>query len=150
MPNSSSRIRRRKTILDEFEEMERDVDEFFERVTSSLEPMWDIQAHTIKPLYDIRETRQSIIVHLDLPYVEKKAIQLRVDEDSIDLAAELRQPIRYDRWGTTQRGCEFNKLGATIPLPREVDPDGAKAKFTDGILTVEIPKRMKKKTLTVQ
>jgi HSP20 family protein len=141
--------RRRKTILDEFEEMERRVDEFFEGTRFSLEPMWDIQARTLKPLYDIRETRESITVLVDLPYVEKKAIQLRVDEDSIDLSAELRQPVRYDRWGT-QRGCEFNKLCTTISLPTEVDPDEAKAKLRDGILTVEIPKKIKKKTLRVE
>lgn len=142
--------RRRKTIVDEFEEMERDVDEFFEGARSSLEPMWDIQARTLKPLYDVREIRESIIVLVDLPYVEKEAIQLRVYEDSIDLSAELRQSIRYDRWGTTQRECEFNKLCTTIPLPKEVDPDRAKAKFRDGILTVEIPKRIKKKTISVE
>ena len=142
--------RRRKTILDEFEQMERRVDEFFERARSSLEPMWDIQARTLKPLYDVRETRESIIVLVDLPYVEKEAIHLRVDEDSIDLSAELRQPIRYDRWGTTQRGCEFNKLCTTILLPTKVDPDAAKAKFRDGILTVELPKKIKKKTISVE
>jgi HSP20 family protein len=143
-------MRRRRTILDEFQEMERDVDEFFERAMSSLEPMWDIQARSLKPLYDVRESRESIVVLVDLPYGEKEAIQLRVDEDSIDLSAELRQPIRYDRWGTTQRGCEFNKLCVTIPLPRKVDPDGATAKFRDGILTVEVPKRIKKKTLRIE
>jgi HSP20 family molecular chaperone IbpA len=115
-------MRRKRTVLDEFGEMERNVDEFFERVMFSLEPMWDIQARTLKPLYDVRETRESIVVLVDLPYVEKEAIQLRVDEDSIDLCAELRQPVRYDRWGTTQRGCEFKKLCTTISLPAEVDP----------------------------
>jgi HSP20 family protein len=142
--------KRRKTILDEFEEMERRIDDFFARARSSLEPMWDIQARTLKPLYDVRQTRESIKVLIDLPYVEKEAIQLRVDENSIDLSAKLRQPIKYDRWGTTQRECEFNKLYTTIPLPTEVDPDRAKAKLRDGILTVELPKKIKKKTLTVE
>jgi len=112
--------------------------------------MWDIQARTLKPLYDVRQTRESIKVLVDLPYVEKEAIQLRVDENSIDLSAKLRQPIKYDRWGTTQRRCEFNKLYTTIQLPAEVDPDGAKAKLRNGILTVELPKKIKKKTLTVE
>ena len=142
--------KRRKTILDEFEEMERRIDDFFQRAKSSLEPMWDIQTRTLKPLYDVRQTRESIKVLVDLPYVEKEAIQLRVDENSIDLSAKLRQPVKYERWGTTQRGCEFNKLYTTIPLPAEVDPDGAKAKLRDGILTVELPKKIKKKTLTVE
>jgi HSP20 family protein len=141
--------RRKRTVSDQFEEMERRMDEFFERVRLSLEPMWNVQAQTLKPLHEIRETRESIVVLVDLPYVEKDAIQLRVDKDSIDLSAELRQPIRYDRWGTTQRECEFNKLCATIPLPSEVDPDGTKAKLRDGVLTVELPKKTKKTTIKI-
>jgi HSP20 family protein len=141
--------KRRKTILDELDEMERRADEFFERVFS-VEPMWDIQAHTLMPLYDIRETRESLIVRVDLPYVEKEAIQLRVDERSIDLSAELRQPIRYERWGTTQRDCEFRKLSATIPLPREIDPDGATSKFREGVLIIQLPNKIRKRTIPVE
>jgi HSP20 family protein len=141
--------KRRKTILDELDEAERQADEFFDRVFS-VEPMWDIQTHTLMPLYDIRETRESLIVRIDLPYVEKEAIQLRVDERSIDLSAELRQPVRYERWGTVQRDCEFRKLSATIALPVEIDPDGTTSKFREGVLTIQLPKRIKKRTVQVE
>jgi HSP20 family protein len=142
-------LRRKRAALDEFDEVERRVDEFFERVFS-VEPMWDMRARSLKPLYDIKETRESIIVLVDLPYVEKGAVQLRVDEDSIDLSAELREPIKYGRWGTAQRECEFTKLSATIPLPTKVDPEGTTAKLTHGVLTVELPKIIKKRTIEVK
>jgi HSP20 family protein len=141
-------LRRKRNILEEFDEMERRVDELFDRVFS-FEPMWDMHAHTLIPLYDIKETRDSFTVHVDLPYVEE-AIQLRVDERSIDLSAELRRPIRYERWGTAQRDCEFRKVSAMITLPVEIDPDGVASKFRDGVLTVELPKRIRKKTISVE
>ncbi|MGA3407052.1 MAG: Hsp20/alpha crystallin family protein [Candidatus Bathyarchaeia archaeon] len=141
--------RRKKTILDEFEEIERRVDEFFDRVFS-VEPMWNLQAHSLRPLYQVRETKDSIRVVVDLPYVEKEAINLRVDEQSIDLSAELRQPIRYERWGTAQRECEFRKLSVTIPLPAEIISDEAVAKFKEGVLTVELPRKMKKRIIRVE
>jgi HSP20 family protein len=141
-------MRTRKTIFDQFEEMERTVDDFFERVFS-LEPMWDTQTHTLKPLYDIKETRDTITVLIDLPCVEKDAIELRAEEKSIDVSAELLRPVKYDRWGSAQRGCEFKKLSATIPLPAEVDPDGAVARFADGVLRVELPKKLGKKTIKI-
>ena len=141
--------RRKKTILDEFEEIEKRVDEFFDRVFS-VEPMWNLQAHSLRPLYQVRETKESITVVVDLPYVEKEAINLRVDEQSIDLSAELRQPIRYERWGTAQRECEFRKLGVTIPLPAEIISDEAMAKFKEGVLTVNLPRKIKKKIIRVE
>jgi HSP20 family protein len=141
--------RRKRTILDELDAMDRRVDEFFDRVFS-FEPMWDMQAHTLMPLYDIRETRESLIVHVDVPYVEKEAIQLRVDERSIDLSAELRYPIRYERWGTEQRDCDFRRLSATIALPTEIDPDRVTSKFREGVLTIELPKKGRKRAIQVE
>jgi HSP20 family protein len=141
--------RRKKTILDEFEEIEKRVDEFFDQVFSA-EPMWNLQTHSLRPLYQVRETKESIIVVVDLPYVEKKAINLKVDEQSIDLSAELRQPIRYERWGTAQRECEFRKLSVTIPLPAEIISDEAVAKFKEGLLTVKLPRKIKKRIIRVE
>jgi len=141
--------RRKKTILDEFEEIERRVDKFFDQVFS-VEPMWNLQAHSLRPLYQVRETKESIRVVVDLPYVEKEGINVRVDEQSIDLSAELRQPIRYERWGTAQRECEFRKLSVTIPLPAEIISDEAVAKFKEGVLTMELPKKKKKRTIRVE
>lgn len=141
--------RRRRSIFDEFEEIDRQVDEFFGRVFSG-EPMWDMQEGTLKPLYEVKETRDRVVVMVDLPYVEKDGIDLKVNEESVDLSAELCQPVKYDRWGTAQRDCEFKKLSATIRLPAEVVPDSAVAKFKEGVLTVELPKKVKKRRIPVQ
>ena len=112
--------------------------------------MWNLQAHSLRPLHQVKETKESITVLVDLPYVEKEAVTLRVDEQSIDLSAELRQPIRYERWGTAQRECDFERMSVTIPLPAKIIPDEAIAKFQKGVLTVGLPRKMKKKIIKVE
>jgi HSP20 family protein len=94
-------------------------------------------------------TAEEVVLTVDLPYVEREAVQLKVNEDSVDISAELRKPIRYDRWGTIQRGCEFKRFSVMIPLPTEVDPDGAKAKLRDGVLAVELSKKAKGSTVKI-
>jgi HSP20 family protein len=141
--------RRDRTFLDEFEEIERRVDEFFDRLFS-VKPMWNLQTHSLRPLYHVSENKESITVAVDLPYVEKEAVNLKVDEQSIDLSAELRQPIRYERWGTAQRECEFRKLSVTIPLPAKIISDEAVAKFKQGVLTVKLPRKIKKRSIRVE
>jgi HSP20 family protein len=141
-------LRKKRSIFDQFDEIDREVDRLFDRILST-EPMWDIRTQTLRPLHDIRETKESIVVMIDLPYVEKEAIDLKVDEESIDLTAELRHAINYDRWGTAQRKCEFKKLGTMIKLPTEVVPDSAVAKFSSGILTIELYKKITKKRIKV-
>jgi len=141
--------RRKRTVLDEFDEMDRRMDEFYRRMNSLLEPMWDIPAQTLKPLYEVRQTRDLIKILVDLPYVEREAVRLKVNEDSVDISAELRKPIRYDHWGTIQRGCEFKQFSVTIPLPTEVDPDVTKAKLKDGVLAVDLIKKAKRSTVKI-
>jgi len=141
--------RRKRTVLDEFDEMDRRMDEFYRRMNSLLEPMWDIPAQTLKPLYEVRQTRDLIKILVDLPYVEREAVQLKVNEDSVDISAELRKPIRYDHWGTIQRRCEFKQFSVTIPLPAEVDPDVTKAKLKDGVLAVDLLKKAKRSTVKI-
>ena len=140
--------RDRRTILDRFDELERTVDNFFEDIFS-LEPMWDIREGSLKPLYEIKKGRETIVLLIDLPYVKKEAIQLRVEEKSVDVSADLIQPIRFDRWGSAQRECDFKRLWATIPLPCEVDSDRCLAKFSGGVLTVELPKKTKAKAIKI-
>ncbi len=141
--------RRRKSIFDEFEAMDREIDQFFGRVFS-MEPMWDVSTRSLKPLYDIRETKDHILVTVDLPYVKKEDIELRVSEESIDLSAEMSQSVRYDRWGTAQRDCEFRALSTIIPLPTEIVPDNITASFKDGILRIELAKKLKKKRIQIE
>ncbi len=141
--------RRRRNVFEDFEEMDRRMDEFFSRVFSP-EPMWDVQTRALKPLHDIKETKDHVIVTVDLPYVKKEDIELRVNEESIDLSAELCQPVRYDRWGTTQRDCEFKKLSTMITLPKEVVPDDVVASFREGMLKIELPKKLKKKRIQIE
>ncbi len=142
-------IRRRKNVFDDLEAMDREIDQFFGRVFS-LEPMWDVRTRSLKPLYDIRETKDHVLVTVDLPYVKKEDIELRVSEESIDLSAQLSKPVRYDRWGTAQRDCEFRALSTIIPLPTEIVPDDITASFRDGILRIELPNKLKKKRIQIE
>lgn len=139
----------RRNLFGEFEEIDRKFDEIFHRIFSE-EPMWDMRGRTLKPLYEVKETKDSVFVIVDLPYVEKEGIELNVNEESVYLSADLCQPVRYSHWGTAQRNCEFRKMSATIRLPKEIIPDATAAKFKEGILTIELPKKLKKKHIPVE
>jgi HSP20 family protein len=140
---------RRRRLLDEIEALEREIDEaleafFYER------PMWDISASQLEPLAHLTETEDKITVSVDLPLVKKEDIKLNVTGDVLEVDAKMQRCIKFERWGTVQRNCEFKSFRKVLKLPSEVIPEEAKAKFKQGILTVELPKRVRRHKIEIE
>ena len=132
--------------IEDFErEISQAIDDFLE-----WRPMWDVSTGTLEPLAEISETNEKIIVSMDLPFVKKENIDLNVSEDSLEVDARLERCVRFERWGTIQRECEFKTFHKTIALPKKVIPEEANAKFRGGVLTVEIPKRRATKGIKIE
>ena len=103
--------------------------------------MWDLSRGSLEPLTSISQTEDKVIVEVDLPLVKKKDIRLRLIEGGLEVKASLTRCIKFERWGTVQRSCEFRFLYKVVPLPSPVVADGTEAIFKRGILRVELKKR---------
>jgi HSP20 family protein len=86
---------------------------------------------------------------MDLPLVRKEDIHLTIEEKNLNLEAPLTRCVRYERWGT-HSDCEFSSFYKIVNLPTRVNPDEAKAKFLNGVLSVELPKTVKGKKINVE
>ena len=116
-----------KLALDFFDELERN--------------MWDLERESLVPLTNISENDDTLIVEVDLPLVKKKDIRLRLVENGLVVEASLTRHVRFERWGTVQRSCEFKSFYKLVPLPSPVVTEGIKATFKRGILRVELKKK---------
>ncbi len=103
--------------------------------------MWDLKRESLAPLASVSETEDRVIVEMDLPLVQKKDIRLRLIEEGLEVEASLMKCVRFERWGTVQRSCEFRSFYKIMPLPCSVVSEGATASFKKGILRVELKKR---------
>ena len=103
--------------------------------------MWDLQRESLAPLASVSETEDQVIVEVDLPLVQKKDIHLRLVEEGLEVEASLTKCVRFERWGTVQRSCEFRSFYRIMSLPCPVVEEGATAAFKKGILRVELKKR---------
>lgn len=140
---------RRRRILDEFESIEREVtqliDEFFQS-----KPMWNPQLECLEPLAHIQDLEDKIVVTIDLPFVRKEDIKLDATPEELKVEAKMQRHVVYDKWGTVQRHCKFRTFHKNIKMPTEVVPETVKAKFRDGYLTVELPKKDKRFKIKVE
>jgi HSP20 family protein len=103
--------------------------------------MWDLGRGSLEPLASVSETEDRVLVEVDLPLVRKDDIRLRLIEGGLEVEASLTRCVRFERWGTVQRSCEFRSFYKLVPLPNPVVADSVQATFKRGILRVTMRKR---------
>ena len=128
------------------------IDEFFEQAFGELmNPSWDAVGKCLVPLINVEDKEDEIVVTVDLPCIKSKEdIDLNVTEDNLEITARMKEAIRWERWGTSQRHLEFQTFRRLIKFPEKVDPENSRAVFRNGILKVSLPKVRKKFTIKIQ
>ena len=123
------------------------VDEFFGEWT----PSWSAEGRCLEPLVDIEDREDEMVISIDLPCVESKEdVNVMVSEDSIEVRAEMRRALRWERWGLAQKHIEFTSFRKVIQLPTKVKPEESRAVFKNGVLRIKLPKARRKFTISVE
>jgi len=103
------------------------------------------------PMVDIYDKDDHIVLQAELPGVDKEHIEIDVKDRVLTLKGErfLDNTVEEDNYFRRERS--FGKFERRFTLPVNVNPEGIKAAFKDGLLKVEIPKPVdsKPKQITV-
>ncbi len=81
-----------------------------------------------EPLVDVMNEQERFRIFVELPGVDKEGVKLDVAEDSVEIKTE-----------------DEKKFYKMIYLESPVDPDSAKALYKNGVLTLELDKKEKRK-----
>lgn len=92
---------------------------------------------------DLMETETSIIANIELPGINKDDIELNVTPTHIEVRAEAKEEKEVKEKGVYRYAKRASSFYRSLPLPKEVDAEKAKASFNNGVLRVEIPKLKK-------
>ncbi|MDF2956149.1 Hsp20/alpha crystallin family protein [Candidatus Alkanophaga liquidiphilum] len=104
--------------------------------------IWAMWRHDgcLEPLYEMENRENEIVVTIDLPYVRKDDIKVYVTENMLEVSAEMRSAVSWERWGSIQRRITFSRFKKQIHLPEKVNPDEVSATFKNGVLRITLPK----------
>jgi HSP20 family protein len=91
-----------------------------------------------KPLTDVINTDDTIIIKSDLPHVKKEDISVSITEDSVEITVKFEETDENLEFIKKERN--YDETTRTIPLPVIIEVKKAIAKFKDSVLTVELPK----------
>tara|TARA_Y100000310_G_C20124791_1_gene553129 strand:- start:14 stop:502 length:489 start_codon:yes stop_codon:yes gene_type:complete len=119
-----------------FDNFDIDFDRFFNHFHSR--PLFFPRA--ISTSCDIEDRGKEIQVKVDLPGVVKKDIKLDITENSIEISAKHKDESKKNNKNFLKRERTELSYYRVLPLPVNVLSGKAKAKLSDGILSITIPK----------
>lgn len=105
---------------------------------------------------DIVEKNGSYKVRADLPGVKKEDINVRIDGNIVHIDAETEDAKEFKEDGGKVLRSEryYGSISRTFSLADDVDESKATAKYSDGVLSLELPKKAASasgtKRLTIQ
>lgn len=92
------------------------------------------------PALDAKETDDEIRITVELAGLEEKDIDIGLRDDVLTIRGEKRDERKHEEGGAQWVERRFGSFRRAIPLPPDVDPDGVKAHFKSGVLTVTAPR----------
>jgi HSP20 family protein len=89
---------------------------------------------------DIYETEAAYVIEADLPGMTAQDITIQLEDTTIMIAGERKnaRTATSDMYAHAERA--FGPFRRTLTLPSAVQRDEAQATYTDGVLTVTVPK----------
>ena len=109
---------------------------------------------TISTSCDIEDLGKELLVKVDLPGITKKDIKLDISENSVEISARHKDESKKNNKNFLKKERTELSYYRVLPLPVKVLSGKAKAKLSDGILNVTIPKvnptKQKKNSITVE
>jgi len=93
------------------------------------------------PAVDIYETENELVVKADLPEVQDKEIDIRVENNMLTIRGERKfsNEVHEDNYLRVERA--YGSFARSLSLPNTVNTEAIKAEYKNGVLTVQMPKR---------
>jgi len=102
------------------------------------------------PSVDVYETENDLVIKADLPEVVEKDIDVRVENNMLTIRGErkLEQKVKEENYLRMERSYGF--FTRSFSLPNTVNTEQIQARYSDGVLTVILPKRAESKPKQVK
>jgi HSP20 family protein len=136
--------------LSDIESLHREFNRLFDDLTPAQAKGFNDLAFI--PAVELKETPEAVHLHLELPGMNAKDLDIQVSAKSVSITGERKSQIESEEHGTTRSEFRYGRFQRIVPLPTRVVNDQTQAEYKDGILTLTLPKAEgeKQKTFKVE
>jgi HSP20 family protein len=102
------------------------------------------------PPVDIYETENELVVKADLPDLQGKDIDVRVENNTLTIRGERKfeKDVNEDNYLPIERA--YGSFTRSFSLPNTVSPENIRAEYRNGVLTLHLAKREESKRKQVK
>jgi HSP20 family protein len=105
------------------------------------EPGEELREGVWQPPVDIFEDAESLIIKAELPGIDQKDIDVRIEDSTLTLRGERKhdQEVRKENYHRIER--YYGSFQRSFSLPATIDQEKVKATCDKGVLTIVLPKK---------
>jgi HSP20 family protein len=102
------------------------------------------------PAVDIYETENELVLKADLPDINEKELDVRVENNMLTIRGErkFQEKVKEDDYLRIER--TYGSFSRSFSLPNTVNTESVRAQYKNGVLTIELPKRAESKMRQVK
>jgi HSP20 family protein len=93
------------------------------------------------PAVDINESGHELVVKADLPGIDPKDLDIRVENNVLSIRGERKFEKKVDQDNYLRVERTYGSFSRSFSLANTVNPEGIKADYQNGVLTLVVPKR---------
>ncbi|HLI83591.1 MAG TPA: Hsp20/alpha crystallin family protein [Bryobacteraceae bacterium] len=93
------------------------------------------------PAVDIYETENELVLKADLPEINQKDIDVRVENQTLTISGTRQFEKTDDKKGYHRMERSYGSFVRSFAIPNTFDTDNIKAEYQNGVLSVTLPKK---------
>ena len=128
----------------------REMDSLFQPTVAQSDDNQKLERSDWTPAVDIRDREDAYEMHVDLPGVNPKDVEITAEDGYLELRGERNSEMKQSQEGFTRVERSHGTFSRRFNLPDGVDADQIKANAEHGVLTVVIPKAEARKPRRIE
>jgi len=129
---------------------QREFDRLFKEGFTPFVGEGELSTRTWAPPVDIYETESDIVLKAELPGIDPKDVEVKVEDNTLYLKGERKfeKEVKNESYHRVERS--YGSFARSFSLPNSISAEKVKAEFKDGLLTLILPKREEAKPRTIK
>lgn len=120
-----------------------DLDNFFDEFSSLINDSWHVpESRQFRvPRIDISEKEDKYLLDAELPGVKQDDLEVQLDNNVLTIKGKTEEISENKDKNYFMRERYYGSFKRSITLPSNIDQEKIEAKFEDGILHMQLPKK---------
>jgi len=102
------------------------------------------------PAFDVKETDKEIVIHGDLPGLNKGDVKVELHDGVLTISGERKYEKKEEKEKYHRVERSYGKFIRSIPVGKDLKENDIKAKMENGVLEISYPKPQESKPKSIQ